>query len=99
MNICSPLLTPIHPKAARFPKAFVVAGSSAVIGSEPPGLFSQYQGIGNVKRGLFLSSFKDLNLDPSAKHFAYYVACYETTKGELLEPSVMLEVEIFIPSV
>jgi len=87
-----------NPKSRALPEGIKFCKVYRAIGPEPPANIIQFIDIGNAKRGLFLSKFNGLNLDPKAKLYAYYIARYETTTGELLEPSAVLEVEIFITS-
>ncbi|MEI6853626.1 MAG: hypothetical protein WCL06_12315 [Bacteroidota bacterium] len=90
---------PDAPDSRALPKGMRCARVFRFIGKDAPTSPTQYVGVGNAKRGLFLSKFDNLNLDSKEKLFSYHYACYETTRGELLLPGVVVVCEIFVPSV
>lgn len=66
------------------------------IGTEAPGNFKQYTTVGNAKRGLFLNKFTEALPASDKTYYAWYIAVYEDTKGNLLDLSEPLRVEIFM---
>ena len=64
------------------------------VGTEPPKTLDQYILVGNAKYGEFNSSLSEIELSPSTKLYAYYIARYESNKGELGDPCLMISAEI-----
>ncbi|MBI3502116.1 MAG: hypothetical protein HY063_09995 [Bacteroidetes bacterium] len=64
------------------------------IGTAAPTSIKQYEFIVNAKRGLALSKFSDLGLDPNLKLWAWYIARYESSTGKLGDPSSALKVDV-----
>jgi wyosine [tRNA(Phe)-imidazoG37] synthetase (radical SAM superfamily) len=66
------------------------------VGTEAPNNFKQYTSVGNAKRGLFLNKFTEALPATDKTYYAWYIAVYEDTKGNLLDLSEPLRVEIFM---
>jgi hypothetical protein len=92
------LLTVVNstaPNSRALPDGVRCARVFRYIGTSAPASFEQYTSVGNAKRGLFLSKFTEA-LPPDKVCYAWYIAVYENTKGDLLDLSESLRVEIFM---
>jgi hypothetical protein len=84
------------PKSRAIPKGMKFCKVYRFIGTAAPTSISQYQFIGNAKRGLIVSNFAEIGLDANVKLWAWYIARYESTKGVLGSPSKALKVGILL---
>ena len=89
------VINPENSKSRALPEGMRCARVFRFIGTSAPSSFDQYTSIGNASRGLFLSKFTEA-LPPDKVCYAWYIAVYETTRGELLDLSEPLRVEIFM---
>ena len=87
---------PLKPKSRAIPKGMKFCKVYRFIGTAAPTSISQYQFIGNAKRGLIVSNFAEIGLDPTAKLWAWYIARYESTKGVLGNPSKALKMGVLL---
>ena len=78
------------PKEIKFLKVYRYVGVTA------PTSIKQYEFVGNAKRGLIISNFAELGLDPNIKLWAWYIARYESTKGMLGNPSPALKAGVLL---
>lgn len=65
------------------------------IGTTAPTKQSQYEAVGNAKRGLFLSKFDEL-VPQTDRIYAWYIACYEDTRGVLGQACAPLKCEVYL---
>jgi hypothetical protein len=66
------------------------------IGKEAPTSLSQYESVGNAKRGVFESNLEDV--EPTTdKLYAWYICRYEDTRGNVGPASEVLKLEIYFP--
>jgi hypothetical protein len=84
------------PKSRAIPKGMKFCKVYRYIGTAAPTSISQYQFIVNAKRGLAISSFADIGLDPTVKLWAWYIARYESTKGVLGNPLAALKMGVLL---
>jgi hypothetical protein len=98
-KIGSHMLTVVNPEtpySKALPDGIKCARVYRFIGTAAPTKPSQYESIGNAKRGLFESKLE--GLEPSDDRlFAWYVGRYEDTRGEVWGASEPLKVEIYFP--
>ena len=89
------VVNPETPDSKAVPKGIKCARVFRYIGTTAPTKLSQYESIGNAKRGLFLSKFEDLE-PQTVKIYAWYIARYESTRGVMGDPCAPLRCEVFI---
>jgi hypothetical protein len=87
---------PKTPKSRAIPKGMKFCKVYRYIGTAAPTNISQYQFIVNAKRGLAISNFAEIGLDPTVKLWAWYIARYESTKGVLGNPSAVLKMGVLL---
>jgi hypothetical protein len=88
------VLDPDAPKSKKLPDGMKFAKIYRYVGKEPPANIHQYEFIGNSYRGRFVSHFSEMGLSGDEKIYAYYIARYESKKGELGMPCAMVSAEI-----
>jgi len=91
------VVNPDTPESRALPGGIKSARVYRFIGTEPPAKLSQYESIGNAKRGLFLSQFADI--EPPAENkklYAWYIARYETTRSVVGDPCSPVKAEILL---
>jgi hypothetical protein len=91
---------PDTPKSHALPAGIKFAKVYRFIGTAAPTALSQYQFVGNAKRGSVLSSFSDGDLAafPAATTvYAWYIARYESNKGVLGDACGAIRAQILHP--
>jgi hypothetical protein len=90
------VVNPETPYSKALPPGTRCARVYRFIGTSTPTKLSQYESIGNAKRGLFESNLE--SVEPAdEKLFAWYIARYEDTKGEVWDACDPLKLEIYFP--
>lgn len=84
------------PDSSALPEGIKRAQVYCYIGKVAPTKYSQYELIGNAKRGIYKHFIS--GLEPSTDRiYAWYYVRYESNRGELLEPGSVLKAEIYFP--
>jgi len=87
-------VNPDTPHTIKLPAGMKFLKFYRFVGSQPPTSISQYIFVGNAYRGKLSSKFSGLELQGQVKIYAYYIARYESNKGELGEPCAMISAEV-----
>jgi hypothetical protein len=87
---------PEKPKSSGLPDGIKFCKVYRFIGAAAPTSIKQYEFIGNAKRGLIISNFAELGLDPAIKLWAWYIARYESNKGVLGNPSAAIKAGVLL---
>jgi hypothetical protein len=89
---------PETPNSGALPEGASRARVYRYIGTTSPTSLSQYESVGNAKRGLIEFTYTDIQPGED-RLFAWYIARYEDTKGEVWDASDPLKLEIYFPAV
>jgi hypothetical protein len=88
------VINPENPSSKALPAGMAFAKVYRCISAESPTKLSQYELIGNAKRGVFVSRFDNI-IRPEGKSLrAYYYARYESKKGHLGDPGNIISADI-----
>ncbi len=87
---------PQTPKSSKLPKGMKFAKVYLYIGTEPPKNMNQYAFCGNASRGKLVVNFSNMNIPTETKQYAYFIARYESNKGELGEAGGMTFAEVLL---
>ena len=82
------------PSSTKLPEGIKFAKVYRYIGTEPPQNINEYEFVGNAKRGRLVCTFEGKEFSGNQKIYAYYIARYESKKGELGEHGAMAFAEI-----
>ena len=77
------ITNPETPTRVKLPKGMKFAKVYMAIGGTAPKNLSQYALYGNAHRGKIVISFEGMNIPTDTPQFAYFVARYESNKGEI----------------
>jgi hypothetical protein len=89
---------PATPNSGALPQGVSRARVFRFIGTTSPTSISRYESIGNAKRGIIEINYE--NMAPTEDRlFAWYIARYEDTKGELWDACDPLKLEIYFPAI
>lgn len=80
--------------ARSLPEGIAIARVHRFIGKVAPTSLSQYESIGNSKRGLFESNVENVP-QSTDKLYAWYIVRYEDTRGNIGQASEPLKLEIY----
>lgn len=89
------VVNPGTPESKALPQGIKCCRVFRYVGTVAPTKQSQYESIGNAKRGLFLSTFENMEVQ-TVKTYAWYIACYEDTRGVLGDACAPLKCEVFL---
>ena len=90
------VLDPDNPTSVGLPPGMKFAKVYMAIGATPPKSVNDYIFYGNAKRGKISVKFSNIENSGTLKLYAYFIARYESNKGELGQPCVMVSAEIML---
>ena len=88
------VVSPETPTSKKLPKGMKFAKVFRYIGATAPKSNADFALYGNAKRGKIHITFEGVDNSGTTKLYAYYFACYESNKGELGQPSVIVSAGI-----
>ena len=90
------VLDPDNPTSVGLPAGMKFAKVYLYIGSVAPKNVNDYVFYGNAKRGKLSVKFTNIENSGTIKLYAYFIARYESNKGELGQPCGMVSAEIIL---
>ncbi len=88
------VVSPETPTSKRLPKGMKFVKVFRYIGATAPTSNAAFALYGNAKRGKIHITFEGVDNSGTTKLYAYYFACYESNKGELGQPSIIVSAGI-----
>ena len=88
------VVSPETPTSKKLPKGMKFAKVFRYIGATAPKSNADFSLYGNAKRGKIHITFEGVDNSGTTKLYAYYYACYESNKGELGQPSIIVSAGI-----